>query len=161
MESINKVIEVINSQLTELESGISGKKSDIEKAHKEAISIADRTKKEALKEFQKEEEQIKTLKNTLKTLGVSLKPKAEKSVKPLQLSDTYSSSLTVNQKIAFALSLEPNQTKDDIAAFIAKEDGTDAAKVTKQISGILSSLKTKGLLESVKDGRKDKYSLVK
>jgi hypothetical protein len=171
MEHIQKVVELINSQLQELESGMSGRKSDIEKAHKEAIqiadatrkeavAIADRSKKEALKQFDAEEKQIQVLQNTLKSLGGTSKPeKKGKAGKALEVPKEYNEKLPVNQKIAYALAEIGRGDKEEIAEFIGNLDGKESTEVAKKLSGILSQMKTKGHLTTEKQGRKDIYTL--
>ena len=52
-------------------------------------------------------------------------------------------------------------SKEEIAEVMAIYDDKDAANIAKQIGGVLSSLKSKGLLIASKDGRKDLFTLVK
>lgn len=84
-----------------------------------------------------------------------------KTTKLLQVPSEYSSGLSWNSKIAFAINaLGDGVFNEDIASKIAElEPGLDAAKVTKQISGLLSVLKAKGSLKAERTGKKDKYSL--
>jgi len=170
MEHIKKVVELVKEQLLELKSGMGDRKSEIDKEYrnalqvaeankKAAVTIAEKTRREALKEFDGEEQQIRTLQTMLKSLGAS--PKPEKLIQLILPTNAYSTDLSVVQKIAFVLDQIGSGYKEDIAKVIAKEDGTDVADVTKKISGVLSSMKSKGQLTAVKDGRRDKYSLVK
>jgi hypothetical protein len=88
-------------------------------------------------------------------------PKAPKSAKKLQSPPEYNDSLSISEKIAFALKEIGSGFNDDIAAAMAQyEPQSDAKKISKQISGVLSTLKTKGMLSVSREGRKDKYTLV-
>lgn len=98
---------------------------------------------------------------------IAKKNKAEKKTQPvktvklLSVPEVYKSDLSWNSKIAFAINaLGDGVFNEDIASKIAElEPGLDAAKVTKQISGLLSVLKAKGSLKAERTGKKDKYSL--
>jgi len=98
-----------------------------------------------------------------KTAGRKPKIQKTKAIRPakiLEIPTSYTDDLTVNSKIAFALSQIGSGFNEDIAEEIAKyEPKSDAKKISKQISGILSTLKTKGQLKAEKSGRKDKFSL--
>ncbi|MGV8879474.1 MAG: hypothetical protein ACOH2A_10625 [Sphingobacteriaceae bacterium] len=87
--------------------------------------------------------------------------KTVKTAKVLAIPAVYKSDLSWNSKIAFAINaLGEGVFNEDIASKIAElEPGLDAAKVTKQISGLLSVLKAKGSLKAERTGKKDKYSL--
>jgi len=90
----------------------------------------------------------------------TIKTRAAKPAKALEVPASYTDNLTVNSKIAFALSQIGSGFNEDIAEEIARyEPKSDAKKISKQISGILSTLKTKGHLKAEKSGRKDKFSL--
>lgn len=80
--------------------------------------------------------------------------------KALEVPEKYTDDLTINARIAFALNEIGSGFNEDIAAAMAQyEPKSDAQKISKQISGVLSTLKSKGQLKTVKEGRKDKYSL--
>lgn len=82
--------------------------------------------------------------------------------KTLEIPSSYSDKMTINSKIAFALNEIGEGYNEDIANAMAQyEPQSDAKKLSKQISGILSTLKNKGFLTATRDGRKDKYTLVK
>ncbi|MGV8879391.1 MAG: hypothetical protein ACOH2A_10200 [Sphingobacteriaceae bacterium] len=84
------------------------------------------------------------------------------SSKSLEIPSSYSDKMTINSKIAFALNEIGEGYNEDIANAMAQyEPQSDAKKLSKQISGILSTLKNKGFLTAKRDGRKDKYALVK
>lgn len=91
--------------------------------------------------------------------------KPVKSTKPrkaskLEIPRDYKKDLTINSKIAYALSLSGSGTGESIAIKIVElQPELEVKKVTQQISGVLSTLKSKGLLTAVKEGRKDRYSL--
>ena len=82
------------------------------------------------------------------------------TVKPLVAPDEYKDSLTLNEKIAFALKEIGSGYNEEIAKYIAGKTGADEKKVSKQISGVLSALKTTGKVKTTKDGRRDKYVLI-
>jgi hypothetical protein len=80
---------------------------------------------------------------------------------PLSVPEKYTDDLPINAKIAFALREIGSGFNEDIANAMAQyEPKSDAQKISKQISGVLSTLKSKGQLSVEKVGRKDKYSLV-
>ncbi len=166
MNSINQSIELIKAEIIALENNITVKQSEIETAYNNAIKEANRMKKEAEKEVTAELKNIEHLTVALTALGGKIeksKP-AKKSVQhPLLIvADNYESKMTVAEKIAFVLNeIGDEKTKEDIALSIAVKDETDLDKTIKTISGILSNLKGKGLLTTIKDGRKDLYSLVR
>ncbi|QJD95380.1 hypothetical protein HH214_05585 [Mucilaginibacter robiniae] len=86
---------------------------------------------------------------------------ATASVKPLEIPEKYTDDLPIIAKIAFALNEIGSGFNEDIANTMAQyEPKSDAKKISKQISGILSTLKSKGQLNTEKVGRKDKLSLV-
>ena len=86
---------------------------------------------------------------------------ASKAKKVLTVPGEYQPTLTINGKIAYALSQITSGYGEDIAAKIVElQPGLEVAKVMKQISGVLSTLKANGQLSAVKEGRKDKFSLV-
>jgi hypothetical protein len=87
--------------------------------------------------------------------------KPVKAVKPLQIPSEYQPTLTLNGKIAYALSQISSGYGEDIAAKLVElQPELDKAKVTQQLSGVLSTLKKHGQLSAVKEGRKDRFSLV-
>ncbi len=96
--------------------------------------------------------------------GKLAKAKADqpaKALKPLQVPAEYGPKLTLNGKIAYALSQIGSGFGEDIAAKIVElQPELDKAKVTLQLSGVLSTLKKHGQLTAVKEGRKDRFSLV-
>lgn len=86
--------------------------------------------------------------------------KAGKPAKALVAPEAYNDKLTLNEKIAFALKEIGTGFNEDIAKAMAQyQPQSDEKKIGKQISGVLSVLKTKGMLKTTKEGRKDKYSL--
>lgn len=93
------------------------------------------------------------------------KPKVSKApksniVKQLDVPAGYQPELTLNSKIAYALSLLSSATGEQIAEKIVElQPELEAKKVTQQLSGVLSTLKAKGQLKAVKEGRKDRFSL--
>ncbi len=90
------------------------------------------------------------------------KAKSAQEFKPLEVPEKYSDNLTINARIAFALNEIGSGFNDEIAAAMAQyEPKSDAPKISKQISGVLSTLKSKGLLTAEKVGRKDKFSLAR
>ncbi len=87
-------------------------------------------------------------------------PKSGKQAKGLTVPDAYNDKLTLNEKIAFALKEIGSGFNEDIASAMAQyQPQSDEKKIGKQISGVLSVLKTKGMLKTTKEGRKDKYAL--
>ncbi len=91
----------------------------------------------------------------------ALKGKPSKATMPLAIPAEYQPKLTLNGKIAFALNQITSGTGEDIAAKLVElQPQLDKAKVTQQFSGVLSTLKKQGQLNAVKDGRKDRFSLV-
>lgn len=82
--------------------------------------------------------------------------------KSLEIPAEYSDKMTINAKIAFALNEIGEGYNEDIANAMAQyEPQSDAKRLGKQISGILSTLKNKGFLTATREGRKDKYALIK
>jgi hypothetical protein len=82
--------------------------------------------------------------------------------KPLDVPAEYTQDLSLAGKIAFALNEIGEGFGQDIAAAMAQyEPQSDAEKLFKQIASVLSNLKAKGSLTTVKEGRRDKYSLAK
>lgn len=99
--------------------------------------------------------------------GASRKSKSLEKVtipapaKPLEVPEKYTDDLAINAKIAFALHEIGSGFNEDIANAMAQyEPKSDAKKISKQISGVLSTLKSKGQVTAEKVGRKDKFSLV-
>lgn len=101
----------------------------------------------------------------------SAKPAKKKEVKPaktpkapkaLEVPKEYTPDLSLGGKIAFALNEIGEGFGQDIANAMAQyEPQTDGDKLFKQIASVLSNLKAKGVLTTVKEGRRDKYSLAK
>lgn len=88
--------------------------------------------------------------------------KANKAAKALEVPAEYTPELGLSGKIAFALNEIGEGFGQDIANTMAQyEPQSDADKLFKQIASVLSNLKAKGVLTTVKDGRRDKYSLAK
>lgn len=86
--------------------------------------------------------------------------KSNTAAKPLDIPEKYTDDLTINSKIAFALNEIGSGFNEDIADAMAQyEPKSDAPKIRKQISGVLSTLKSKGQLKTEKVGRKDRFSL--
>ncbi|MGI4750146.1 MAG: hypothetical protein ACRYFB_05900 [Janthinobacterium lividum] len=85
------------------------------------------------------------------------------STKILEVPAAYSPDLGLSSKIAFAINeIGGAGFGQDIANAMAQyEPQSDADKIFKQIASVLSNLKAKGVLTTVKEGRKDKYSLAK
>lgn len=164
MESTNKVAELIKAEILTLQSTVSIKQTELENVYKEAVQQANKVKRESQKDVDNDLRTIDNLTAALAALGIKLeKPKAMGKQHPLLVVPSeYHSSLTVNEKISFILEEAGKEmSKEDIAEVMAIYDDTDAAKIAKQIGGVLSSLKSKGLLTANKDGRKDLFTLVK
>jgi hypothetical protein len=88
--------------------------------------------------------------------------KAGKAPKALEVPKEYTSDLGLSGKIAFALNEIGDGFGQDIANAMAQyEPQSDGDKLFKQIASVLSNMKAKGLLTTVKEGRRDKYSLSK
>lgn len=82
--------------------------------------------------------------------------------KPLEVPAEYTADLSLGGKIAFALNEIGEGFGQDIATAMAQyEPQSDAEKIFKQIASVLSNLKAKGSLTTIKEGRRDKYTLVK
>jgi len=164
MESTNKVSELIKSEILALQSAANVKQNELESAYKEAMSEANKIRKESQKEVDNDLKTIENLTAALAALGV--KPEKSKVVgkqHPLLIVPAdYHSGLTINEKIAYILEEAGKElSKEEIAEVMAVYDDTDPERVAKQIGGVLSSLKSKGLLSANKDGRKDLFTLVK
>lgn len=85
-----------------------------------------------------------------------------KKRKAVEIPEAFSSGLKLNSKVIFALNIIKSGFVEDIANKIAElQPELDAIKVKTQISGVLSSLKTKGVLEAKKIGRKDRFTINK
>lgn len=110
---------------------------------------------------QVEEPAVKTPKKKADTKPA--KSTKASSAKVLEVPAEYSTDLSLSGKIAFAITeIGGAGFGQDIAAAMAQyEPQSDADKLFKQIASVLSNLKAKGALTTVKDGRKDKYSLAK
>lgn len=108
---------------------------------------------------QAEEVSIKTPKKKAEPKA----PKASKTTKMLEVPAEYTNELSYGAKIAFAINeIGGAGFGQDIANAMAQyEPQSDADKIFKQIASVLSNLKAKGALTTVKEGRKDKYSLAK
>jgi hypothetical protein len=164
MESTNKVAELIKSEILTLQSAASEKQLELEADYKEAVAQANRIKKEAQKEVDNDLKTIENLTAALAALGVKLEKSksAGKQHTLLVVPVEYHSGLTINEKIAYILDEAGKEfSKEEIAEVMAIYDDTDAEKVARQIGGVLSALKSKGLLTASKDGRKDLFTLVK
>jgi hypothetical protein len=84
------------------------------------------------------------------------------SVKKLTIPESYSKDLKLPAKIAFALNKLGDAFNEDIAILFSRhEKDLDVKKTSQLISGVLSMLKKKGVLNAEKIGKKYKYSLVK
>jgi len=82
--------------------------------------------------------------------------------KSLDVPAEYTTDLSLAGKIAFALNEIGEGFGQDIAETMAQyEPQSDAEKIFKQIASVLSNLKAKGALTTVKEGRRDKYKLAK
>jgi hypothetical protein len=85
----------------------------------------------------------------------------ELAEKTIDVPEKYTDDLTINAKVIFALKEIGSGFNEDIANAMAQyEPKSDAKKISKQISGVLSALKTRGQVRAEKAGRKDKFSLV-
>lgn len=164
MNSINQSIELIRAEIIALENDITLKQSEIETAYNNAIKEAARIKKEAEKEVTTELKNIENLTAALTALGGKIekaKPaKPGKQLPLLTVTETYSEAITIKEKIAYTLYHLTNGYKEDIAKQMAEWDKLDFDLVIKQISGVLSSLKSNGQITAIKDGRRDLYTLV-
>jgi len=161
MESKKRVAQLIKTELETLQNIVATRKNEIETAYRASINLAEKIKKDAEKEYEAELETIELFKNQLKSFGVAPVVKPIKRHPRLVVAESYNSSLTVSEKIAYALAeIGDGKSKEDIAIVIADYDKADVDKVVKQIGGVLSSLKSKGLVTTRKNGRKDLYSLV-
>jgi hypothetical protein len=90
------------------------------------------------------------------------KVKEKPEFKPLDPPLEYNSNLTIVNKIVYSLNKIGEGYNEDIANVIAShEDNADVKKISQLISGVLSTLKTNGLVIARKDGRKHKFSLAK
>ncbi len=88
--------------------------------------------------------------------------KSKSATKNLEVPAEYTPDLSLSSKIAFALNEIGEGFGQDIAASMAQyEPQTDADKLFKQIASVLSNLKAKGSLTTIKEGRRDKYMLAK
>lgn len=106
-----------------------------------------------------DETQSTTTRKSNKTSSAKKTPPATPA-KPLEIPEKYTDNLTINGKIAFALNEIGSGFNEDIANAMAQyEPKSDAKKISKQISGVLSILKSKGQLKTEKEGRKDRFSL--
>ncbi|SEA52079.1 hypothetical protein [Pedobacter hartonius] len=164
MEPTNKIAEIIKSEILALQSSVAVKQNEMESAYKEAIQQANKVRKESQKDVDNDLKTMESLSAALVALGVKTeKPKSTAKQHPLLVVPAeYHANLTLNEKISFVLNeAEKEYSKEDIAEVIAVYDDTDATKVATQIGGVLSSLKSKGLLIANKDGRKDLFTLVK
>jgi uncharacterized protein with gpF-like domain len=164
MESTNKVAELIKSEILTLQSTASDKQMELENNYREAVAQANKIRKEAQKDVDNDLRTIENLTAALAALGIKLE-KTKAVVKPhslLVVPAEYHSGLTINEKIAYILEEAGKEfSKEEIAEVMAIYDDTDAEKVARQIGGVLSSLKSKGLLAATKNGRKDLFTLVK
>jgi|GEM_PF-2252773 hypothetical protein len=78
--------------------------------------------------------------------------------KQLEVPSEYKDNLTLSSKIAYALNEIHDGFKEDIAEAMAQhEREADPEKISKQISGVLSAMKTRGQLRAEKVGRKDRF----
>lgn len=103
---------------------------------------------------------LKSRGNDFRAIGIQdTKIKKRKAV---EIPEAFSSGLKLNSKVIFALNIIKSGFVEDIANKIAElQPELDAIKVKTQISGVLSSLKTKGVLEAKKIGRKDRFTINK
>jgi len=87
-----------------------------------------------------------------------LKREGSRASKQLEIPREYRDDLTLSAKIAYALNEIHDGFKEDIAEAMAQhEPKSDAERISKQISGVLSAMKTKGQLKAEKIGRKDRF----
>jgi hypothetical protein len=86
---------------------------------------------------------------------------AGKAKKKLQVPAVYNTAMTFTKKIAFALKLLGEGFREEIAGVIVdQEPELDAVIIEKTISGVLSSLKIRGMIGARREGRRDKFFLI-
>ncbi|MFA6245553.1 MAG: hypothetical protein WC615_01345 [Mucilaginibacter sp.] len=84
-----------------------------------------------------------------------------KAKKTLQVPVVYKNTMTFTKKIAFALKSLGEGFREEIAGVIVgQEPDLDATTIEKTISGVLSSLKIRGLIGARREGRRDKFFLI-
>ncbi|MDN5286006.1 MAG: hypothetical protein JWR38_2280 [Mucilaginibacter sp.] len=87
-------------------------------------------------------------------------PAQKKPRKPVEIPKVFSSGLKLNGKVIYALNQIQSGFAEDIANKISElQPELEPGKVKVQISGILSGLKSKGILEAQKVGRKDLFTI--
>jgi hypothetical protein len=123
---------------------------------------AKQTKENLLDAVLEEAEDASTTKASKKKADTKPAKGGKAAVKALEVPAEYSTDLGLSGKIAFALNEIGEGFGQDIAAAMAQyEPQSDAEKIFKQIASVLSNLKAKGVLTTVKEGRRDKYALAK
>jgi hypothetical protein len=123
---------------------------------------AKQTKENLLDAVLEEAEDAATTKAPKKKADAKPAKNGKAAAKALEVPAEYSTDLGLSGKIAFALNEIGEGFGQDIAAAMAQyEPQSDAEKIFKQIASVLSNLKAKGVLTTVKEGRRDKYSLAK
>lgn len=160
MESVNKIAEIIKTELAELETRVSGRKAEIENAYKAALQVAEQTKKEALKEFEADEKSIEALKNSLQTLtGESFKRKETKPAhKNIEVPKSYSEAKSFSSKVVFALNEIKRGTVDDVKIKILELEPDVNEKSLADLNQRLSGLYKAGQIGiDGKVGRKYLY----
>ncbi|TWR27008.1 hypothetical protein FPZ42_08210 [Mucilaginibacter achroorhodeus] len=81
--------------------------------------------------------------------------------KPLVIPESYRPQLSLSLKIAFVLSKINAGVKDEIASHLMLlQPELQLEPLIKHLSTVLSDLKSKNLLATIKDGRRYRYSLV-
>jgi hypothetical protein len=88
------------------------------------------------------------------------KAAGKKVRKAVEIPQVFSTGLKLNGKVIFALNQIRSGFAEDIAnKMVELQPELDAARVKVQISGVLSSLKAKGVLDAKKVGRKDLFTI--
>lgn len=166
MKTVEQYKEELKTSIDAIEDAIAEKLARVQSAYEEALAIATKNKKEAEKEIEIEHKEMAALTDAYIALGGKIDNK--KSVKKqtqhpfLIVAEQYHSKLTIAEKIAFVLNeIGDDKTKEEIAEVIAEKDGVELDKTVKAISGILSTLKGKGLLSTIPFGKKHKYTLLR
>ena len=166
MKTVEQYKEELKASIDAIESSITTTLALIQSDYDEALAAALRNKKAAEKELEVEHKEITALTDAYIALGGKIdNKKTSRKVEQhplLIIADEYHSKLTVAEKIAYILNeIGDDKTKEELAEVIAEKDGTDVNKTTKAISGILSTLKSKGLVSTTPFGKKHKYTLIR
>lgn len=85
MKTTNTLVETLKSELEKLETGLGGRKHEIEKAYKTAIDAASKTRSEALETLKSENDEIAKIKKAITALGgdTSTKTKTTRAKKEI------------------------------------------------------------------------------